>query len=65
MKLDFLKLRIACARKCWSVAEAFKNANVSAPTEQRVRKGLALSTKTVGKLSAALGVDVTELLAEQ
>lgn len=24
MKLDFLKLRIACARKCWSVAEAFK-----------------------------------------
>lgn len=33
MKLDFLKLRIACARKCWSVSDAFKNAHVSAPTE--------------------------------
>jgi hypothetical protein len=65
MVLDITKVRIACARKCWTISQAFKQANISTPTEQRIRKKLPLNPKTAGKLAAALGVDITELLAKE
>lgn len=65
MKLDFNKIRLVCARKCFSIGEALQAAHVSTFTAKRIREGLEVNTKTAGKLAAALGVDVAELLAEQ
>ncbi len=63
MKLDFEKIRLACARKCLTVGEALKAAHTSSFTAKRIKDGKEVNTKTAGKLAAALGVDVAEILA--
>ena len=65
MILDYRKIEIACSRKCFTIKELLKEAKISSFTITRIKRGKLLQCKTAGKLAAALGVDVAELLAEQ
>lgn len=63
MILDYNKVKIACARKCLTMRNALKQAHMSTQTAQRIKEGGEVNPKTAGKLAAALGCDITELLA--
>jgi len=63
MILNMEKIRIAAARKCYTMTETFKEAHMSVVTVKRIKDGKEINTKTAGKLAAALGVDIVELLA--
>lgn len=65
MKLDFEKIRLECARKCLSMRDVLHRANMSTVTAKRIKSGLEVNPKTAGKLAAALGVDVTEILVTE
>lgn len=65
MILSIQQLRIATARKQMTISEVLKLAHVSTLTWQRIRNRANVSVKTAGKLAAVLGVDVTELLANE
>ncbi len=62
MVLSYEKVKLACARKCFSIKELLIKAHISTVTAKRIKDGGEINTKTAGKLAAALGVDVTELL---
>lgn len=64
MILDIQKIKLALARKQLSFLEVLKKAHVSSVTAGRINAGLEVRPKTAGKLAAALGVDVTEILKE-
>lgn len=64
MVLDVAKIRLAVARKQMSICEVRKLAHISSVTERRINAGCEVQPKTAGKLAAALGVDVAELLKE-
>lgn len=64
MLLSIEKIKLATARQQKSIAEVLKQAHVSSVTAKRIYAGCEVQTKTAGKLAAALGVDVTELLAD-
>lgn len=63
MILDYEKIKLACARKCLTIREILQTAHVSSLTAKRIKDGGEINTKTAGKLAAALGVDIVELLA--
>lgn len=63
MKLDYEKIKLACARKCLTIRNVLQKARVSTLTAKRIKDGEEVNTRTAGKLAAALGVDITELLA--
>lgn len=65
MILSIEKIKIAVANKQMNFTEMLKKAHVSTVTAGRIRAGKEVNTKTAGKLAAALGVDVTELLANE
>ena len=50
------------ARKVETFGELYKAARISTVTARRIRKGLPVQPKIAGKLAAALGVDVSELV---
>ena len=60
MKIEQMGLKIALARKSMSLTDLRQT--VSADTLRRIIKGEPLRTKTVGKIAAALGVDVLDIL---
>ena len=62
MKLDFEKIRVICARKCLNMGDVLKAAKMSTFTGKKIRENKEVRTKTAGKLAAALGVDVTEIM---
>ena len=62
MVLSIEKIRIAAANKQMNFTEVLKLAHVSTVTAKRIKDGAAVNTKTAGKLAAALGVDVADLL---
>ena len=64
MILDYGKIKLACARKCLTIRNVLQEAHVSTLTAKRIKDGGEVNTKTAGKLAAALGVDVIELLAD-
>ena len=64
MILDYGKIKLACARKCLTIRNVLQKAHVSTLTAKRIKDGGEVNTKTAGKLAAALGVDVIELLAD-
>ena len=62
MILDIQKIKLALARKQTTFVEILKQAHMSTLTGARINAGLEVQPKTAGKLAAALGVDVTEIL---
>ncbi len=68
VKLNAKKLFVILAKQKVTVQELAKAAGCSTTTLQRIsideEKNKPLQTVTVGKLAAALDVDVTELLAD-
>lgn len=68
VKLNAKKLFVILARQKVTVQELAEAAGCSTTTLQRInvdeKKNKPLQTVTVGKLAAALNVDVAELLAE-
>lgn len=65
MKISTSKLNIALARKQWNQRDLRDNAIVSAQTILNLNKGKSVMPATVGKISAALGVDVTEIIEDE
>lgn len=62
MKLDKDKIKILMARKCWGRSDLAKAYGVS-PSRINIILGAAeVSTVVVGRMAAALGVDVTEII---
>lgn len=64
MKISKSKLNIALARKQWNQRDLRDNAIVSAQTILNLNKGKSVLPATVGKIAAALGVDVTEIIED-
>lgn len=64
MKADRYKLKIAMARACLDSAELAKTANMPRPTVNNVISGRSVRPGTLGKVAAALGVDVIDILME-
>lgn len=64
MKTSKSKLNIALARKQWNQRDLRDNAIVSAQTILNLNKGKSVMPATVGKIAAALGVDVTEIIED-
>lgn len=62
MKISKAKLNVALARKQWNQRDLRDNAVVSAQTILNLNKGKTVMPATVGKIAAALGVDVTEII---
>lgn len=65
MKISKSKLNIALARKRWNQRDLRDNAIVSAQTILNLNKGKSVMPATVGKIAAALGVDVTEIIEDE
>lgn len=65
MKISKSKLNIALARKQWNQRNLRDNAIVSAQTILNLNKGKSVMPATVGKIAAALGVDVTEIIEDE
>lgn len=65
MILDYRKIKLACARKCFTIRNALQAAHISSLTAKRIKDGMEVNTKTAGKLAAALGVDVADLLTDE
>ena len=63
MVIDIKKLQIVLVRKQLRMTQFFKDAHISSVTVKRIKSGCEVTTKTAGKLAAALGCDITELLA--
>lgn len=65
MKISKSKLNISLARKQWNQRDLRDNAIVSAQTILNLNKGKSVMPATVGKIAAALGVDVTEIIEDE
>ena len=66
MKIDTVKLRIAMARSSMNIADLAIVSGLSCNTIAAYTSGNRTpTTKNLGVISHALGVDVTELLKEQ
>lgn len=65
MKISKAKLIVALARKQWNQRDLRDNAVVSAQTILNLNKGKTVMPATVGKIAAALGVDVTEIIEDE
>jgi DNA-binding Xre family transcriptional regulator len=64
MKISKSKLNLALARKQWNQRDLRDNA-VSSQTILNLNKGKSVLPATAGKIAAALGVDVTEIIEEE
>ena len=65
MKISKSKLNIALARKQWNQRDLRENSVVSSQTTLNINKGKPVMPATVGRIAAALGVDVTEIIEEE
>ena len=63
MKLSKQKILLIRARKCLSVPD-MKKAGLNAGDLNAINAGRAVRPETAGKIAAALGVDVTEILED-
>ena len=62
MKVEIKKLELALARACKN--ERDLRSFIAPQTLRRIRQGDEIKPATAGRLARALGVDVTELLAD-
>ena len=60
MRIDPKKLELHLARKCMSETD-LRN-GTSPQTLLRIRRGMEVKPKTVGRIARALGVDVTDII---
>ena len=65
LKVERKKLVLAMARACMDARDLAKAAGMPPPTLNNVIVGRSVRPATLGKVAKALGVDVTELLAEE
>ncbi|WP_154840614.1 helix-turn-helix domain-containing protein [Clostridium paraputrificum] len=66
MKLDLNKLRIAQVRACLSVDEIVEKTGLSRATVSKTINGkISPTPKTIGLLTKALNVDVTEIIISE
>ncbi len=65
VKISKSKLNIALARKRWNQRDLRDNAVVSAQTTLNINKGKEVMPATAGKIAAALGVDVTDIIEQE
>ena len=65
MRIDEKKLYLMCARRQMTVKELIKKAGVTYQFLTAVKRGWRSTTKTVGKVAAALECDPEELLKEE
>ena len=65
MKISKNKLNVALARKQWNQRDLRDNAVVSSQTILNINKEKEIMPATVGKIAAALGVDVTEIIEDE
>lgn len=65
MKISKNKLNIALARKQWNQRDLRDNAVVSSQTTLNINKGKEVMPATAGRIAAALGVDVTEIIEQE
>lgn len=62
MMLNYDKVRLAMARKSFSVPDLAKVYGISRQRMQVIINSRNVSTKTAGRLAKALAVDVTEII---
>ena len=62
MRINKEKLRIVMARKCVNAGDLVRATGMPRPTVSKALSGQSISTKTIGLISAALDVDVTEII---
>lgn len=62
MILNKCKLEIAMAKKCVNAYDVCKTANMQYQMFHRIFNGANCKPATVGRIAAALGVDVTEII---
>ena len=65
MKLSRDKINLQMARNCWCVRDLAEAYGVSRNRINVLLNQREVSTAVAGKLAAALGVDVTEILEDQ
>lgn len=65
MKADRKKLERAMARECMNTEDLCAKAAMPRPTVNNVITGRNVRPGTFGRIAAALGVDVTEILADE
>ncbi len=65
MRIDEKKLYLMCARRQMTVKELIIKAGVTYQFLTAVKKGWRSTTKTVGKVAAALECDPEELLKDE
>lgn len=64
MEISRNKINIAMARKCWTVADLAEAYGVSRARINVILNQRSVSVVSAGRLAAALGVDVTEILED-
>ena len=64
MIIDGRKLDIKAAERCITYKHLARAASVTEKTIQAAREGESVRTDTVGKIAAALGVPVSEILRD-
>lgn len=62
MKVDRKKIKVIMARACMSSSDIARAAHMSESTTKNVIYGRNVRPCTLGKVAAALGVDVTEIM---
>nr|DAW24639.1 MAG TPA: LAMBDA REPRESSOR (TRIPLE MUTANT)/DNA COMPLEX-DNA COMPLEX, DOUBLE HELIX, TRANSCRIPTION-DNA.1A [Caudoviricetes sp.] len=62
MRINYQKFFIACATAKMTMSAAVEKANISCFILSRIKHGKNVNAATAGKLAAALGVPVEELL---
>lgn len=60
--LNYQAISVLSARKVMSITQVLKDANLSNWILVKMKTGKPVTSKTVGKLANALGVDVTEIV---
>ncbi len=60
MRIDVKKLELCLARACMS--EADLRTGTSPQTLLRIRRGMEVKPKTVGRIALVLGVDVIDII---
>ena len=65
IKLDGRKINIELARNEMSVSQLSAETGINRASITAIRKGGQCKTQTAGKIARALGVDITEILADE
>lgn len=62
MRINYQKFFIACAKSRMTMSAAMEKAKLSCFVLNRIKQGKNVNAVTAGKLAAALGVPVEDLL---